>query len=101
MTLDLTPVWYQEVDLIGSVGHDVVTWEGQSLSTFELAMRWMLEGKLEVGALLSHRFPLADYRQAFSVAVDKRTHRSVKVALEMDVTQKHDDESRGAAFVSS
>jgi threonine dehydrogenase-like Zn-dependent dehydrogenase len=25
MKLDVTPVWYQEVDLIGAVGHDVVT----------------------------------------------------------------------------
>jgi threonine dehydrogenase-like Zn-dependent dehydrogenase len=84
MTLDLTPVWYQEVDLIGSVGHDVVTWEGQSVPTFELAMNWMLAGKLDVAPLLSHRFPLAAYRQAFAVAADKRTHRSVKVAFEYD-----------------
>jgi threonine dehydrogenase-like Zn-dependent dehydrogenase len=84
MTLDLTPVWYQEVDLVGSVGHDVVTWEGQALSTFELAMQWMLAGKLDVAALLTHRFPLAAYRQAFAVAVDKGRYRSVKVALQMD-----------------
>jgi threonine dehydrogenase-like Zn-dependent dehydrogenase len=83
MTLDLTPVWYQEVDLVGAVGHDVVTWEGQTLSTFELAMHWMLGGKLDVSGILTHRFPLAAYRQAFAVAVDKAKYRSVKVAFEM------------------
>jgi threonine dehydrogenase-like Zn-dependent dehydrogenase len=82
MTLDLTPVWYQEVDLVGVVGHDVVTWQGECLSTFELAMRWMLEGKLDTGGLLTHRFPLEAYRQAFAVAVEKDKYRSVKVALE-------------------
>ncbi|MFN2167984.1 MAG: zinc-binding dehydrogenase, partial [Anaerolineae bacterium] len=46
MTLDLTPVWYQEVDLLGTVGHDVVTWQRTTLSTFEWAMRWMVEGTL-------------------------------------------------------
>jgi threonine dehydrogenase-like Zn-dependent dehydrogenase len=83
--LDITPVWYQEVDLIGAVGHDVVAWDGESLSTFELAMRWMLGGKLDCGGLLTHRFPLADYRQAFNVATDKKAHRSVKVAFDMGI----------------
>lgn len=83
MKIDLTPVWYQEVDLLGSVGHGVVQWQGERLSTFELAMRWMQERKLSVEGLLTHRFPLDDYRWAFAVAADKMRHRSIKVALEM------------------
>jgi threonine dehydrogenase-like Zn-dependent dehydrogenase len=82
MTLDLTPVWYQEVDLLGAVGHDVITWQGESVSTFELAMRWMQTGKLRTGSLVTHRFPLEDYRHAFEVAVEKDKYRSVKVTLE-------------------
>jgi threonine dehydrogenase-like Zn-dependent dehydrogenase len=83
MKLDVTPVWYQEVDLIGAVGHDVVTWEGESVSNFELAMRWMEVGKLDCANLLTHRFPLDAYRQAFAVAMDKAQYRSIKVALEL------------------
>lgn len=83
MRLDVTPVWYQEVDLLGAVGHDIVTWQGESVSTFELAMRWMQSGMLRCGGLLTHRFPLDLYRQAFAVAVDKRVHRSIKVAFAM------------------
>ena len=83
MLLDVTPVWYQEVDLVGAVGHDVVTWEGVTLSTFELAMRWMRTGRLNCEGLLTHRFPLDAYREAFAVAVDKRAHRSIKVAFEL------------------
>ena len=83
MLLDVTPVWYQEVDLVGAVGHDVVTWEGVTLSTFELAMRWMRTGRLSCEGLLTHRFPLDAYREAFAVAVDKRAHRSIKVAFEL------------------
>jgi len=82
MTLDLTPVWYQEVDLLGTVGHGVVTWEGEEVPTFELAMRWMQEGKLETRGLVTHRFPLDEYRQAFAVAVEKDKYRSIKVAFE-------------------
>jgi threonine dehydrogenase-like Zn-dependent dehydrogenase len=82
MTVDLTPVWYQEVDLLGTVGHDLVTWQGEQVSTFELAMRWIKEGKLDTHGLVTHRFPLEAYRQAFAVAVEKDKYRSVKVALE-------------------
>lgn len=83
MKLDVTPVWYQEVDLLGAVGHDVVTYQGQKLSTFELAMRWMQEGKLDCTALLTHRFPLHDYRQAFLTAIDKKDQQSIKVAFDL------------------
>ncbi len=83
MKLDVTPVWYQEVDLIGAVGHDVVQWKDESLSTFELAMRWLGSGVLNCDGLLTHRFRLGEYRQAFATAGDKRTARSVKVAFEV------------------
>ncbi len=83
MKLDLTPIWYQEVDLIGSVGHDVVTWQGREIGTFQLAMEWMLAGDIRTDLLLTHRFPLEDYRRAFAVATtDKARERSVKVAFE-------------------
>ena len=83
MRLDVTPVWYQEVSLIGSVGHGVVTWRGERVSTFDLAMRWMLDGTLATDGLVTHRFPLAAYREAFAAAVDKHIHRSVKVAFDL------------------
>jgi threonine dehydrogenase-like Zn-dependent dehydrogenase len=83
MRLDLTPVWYQEINLLGAIGHDIVTWQGQTLSNFELAMRWMQTGQIKCENLLTHRFPLSAYRQAFATATDKRTHRSIKVAFEL------------------
>jgi threonine dehydrogenase-like Zn-dependent dehydrogenase len=83
MKLDMTPVWYQEVNIIGSIGHDVVTWEGREIGTFQLAMQWMLSGDIRTDLLLTHRFPLDDYRRAFAVATtEKARERSVKVAFE-------------------
>jgi threonine dehydrogenase-like Zn-dependent dehydrogenase len=83
MQLDVTPVWYQEVNLIGAVGHDVIEWNGEKISTFELAMRWMQTGTLQTDGLVTHHFPLDDYRTAFNVAIDKRAHRSVKVVFDL------------------
>lgn len=84
MKLDVTPVWYQEVNLIGAVGHDVVAWNGEPVSTFELAMRWMKDRTLCTDGLVTHCFPLNAYRDAFKVALDKGRYRSIKVAFEMD-----------------
>ena len=84
MNLDVTPVWYQEVDLLGAVGHDVVEWEGETVSTFELAMRWMQTGQVRCDRLLTHRYPLHAYQEAFSVAVDKQRYRSIKVAFDLE-----------------
>ncbi len=84
MKLDVTPVWYQEVNLVGAVGHDMITWNDENISTFELAMRWMLDGKIKTEKLVTHRFALEEYRKAFQVALDKRSARSIKVAFEMD-----------------
>jgi threonine dehydrogenase-like Zn-dependent dehydrogenase len=44
-------------------------------------MRWMLGGKIKTEKLVTHRFPLDAYREAFRVALDKRNARSIKVAF--------------------
>lgn len=81
MKLDVTPIWYQEVDLLGAVGHDIVTWHGQLISTFDLAIEWMLDGTFDLTGMLTHCYPLAAYQEAFEMALDKRNGRSVKVAF--------------------
>ncbi len=70
----LTPVWYQEVDLIGLVCYGRETWGGQPTETFVLAVKWFREGKLNFDSYLSARFPLNDYRKALAYAADKRNN---------------------------
>jgi threonine dehydrogenase-like Zn-dependent dehydrogenase len=81
MHVDLTPVWYQEVDLIGILGHGREVWQGESVDTFALVVQWLREGKLNFDGYISARFPLSDYRKALAFAADKR-NRVVKVVLE-------------------
>lgn len=82
LKLDLTPVWYYEVDLLGSMISGAETWNGERLSTFELAARWFAEGKLTADGLITHRFPLADLRKAIETASDKSS-RSIKVVFDL------------------
>jgi threonine dehydrogenase-like Zn-dependent dehydrogenase len=85
MKVDLTPVWYREVDLYGTLAHGMETLPGSSekITTFDLTVRWMLDGKLQTDGMLTHRFPLDDYRRAVQTAADKRNTESVKVAFDL------------------
>jgi len=84
MELDLTPVWHQEVDLRGFHAHGVEEWEGERLSSYERVVQWVQEGRMNLKGMVTHRFPLDQYRQALALASawDKQRYRSIKVVFE-------------------
>jgi threonine dehydrogenase-like Zn-dependent dehydrogenase len=81
LKLDLTPVWYQEVDLMGVYTHGVESWAGETRHTYDWVVELMRQGKLTADGLITHRFPLHQWRQAVSTAMDKR-NGSIKVVLD-------------------
>jgi threonine dehydrogenase-like Zn-dependent dehydrogenase len=80
---DLSPVWHQEVTLVGSIVHGMEEWNGQRVHGYELVAGWMLEGLLPTAGLITHRYPLAEYKQAVATTNDKRTG-AIKVVLQME-----------------
>jgi threonine dehydrogenase-like Zn-dependent dehydrogenase len=80
LRVDLTPIWYQEVDLIGMIGHGREEWAGEKIETFALVVKWLREGKMNFDNYISARYPLSAYRQALAHAADKR-QRVIRVAL--------------------
>jgi threonine dehydrogenase-like Zn-dependent dehydrogenase len=80
--MDWTPVWFQEIRILGSVGQGVEQWGDERLHSSVLLHRLILEGKLDPGPLLTHRFPLADYKKAFAAVLAKGRTHSIKVALQ-------------------
>jgi threonine 3-dehydrogenase len=80
--VDWTPLWFQELSVASTNCASAMEYhEGESLRTFDWAIRWMSEGQLDLSQLLTHRFALSDYRQAFEVAMNKRWSQAVKVAF--------------------
>ncbi len=73
MKVDLMPVWYQEVDLVGSMAHGMEEWNGASISTYDLVCALLAEGKLTIDGLITHAYPLDRWRDAVNTASDKRT----------------------------
>jgi threonine dehydrogenase-like Zn-dependent dehydrogenase len=71
LKLDLNPIWYQEVDLVGLYAHGVERWQGETRHTFDLVIELMHQGKISVDGLITHRFPLSEWRQAVNTTLDK------------------------------
>jgi threonine dehydrogenase-like Zn-dependent dehydrogenase len=82
-TVDLSPLYSQEVRLLGTWGYGLETWEEERLDAFELAARLVRSGKIALSGLITHRYALSDWRQAVSVAGDKKRYRSIKVGFDL------------------
>jgi threonine dehydrogenase-like Zn-dependent dehydrogenase len=82
MHVDLTPVWYQEVDLIGLMAHGMEVWNGDAVSTYDLTVRLLKQNKLGAEGLITHRLPLVQWHTAVRTAVNKRSG-AIKVVLSM------------------
>ncbi len=95
--VDWTPVWFQEITILGSVGQGMDEWQGERCQSSVLLHKLILDGRLDPTPLLTHRFPLDDYRKAFATALNKGRSRCVKVALCVDKVNclAHPERSRG------
>jgi threonine dehydrogenase-like Zn-dependent dehydrogenase len=73
LKIDLNPIWYQEVDLIGSHTFGAERIDGGTRHTFDLVIDHLRAGRLREAGLITHRFPLAEYRRAIDTALHKRS----------------------------
>jgi threonine dehydrogenase-like Zn-dependent dehydrogenase len=82
--VDLSLVWYHQVDLIGAYVHGMDTWKGQRKHTYEWVLDLFREKKLPVESLITHRFPYSDYEEAIRVATSKGEEKAIKVVFERE-----------------
>jgi len=78
--LDASSLWFRELTVTGANCYSQSTWRGETRRTYERAVE-LLAGDYPADGLLSHVFPLADYRKALGTAMDKRRFSSMKVAM--------------------
>ena len=83
--VDLTPVWYKEAALVGSIDHTVDRGSAPGLAggpdrhSVDRALDVLAAGLLSYDAVITHEFPLEDYRQAVETAIDRGNSRAIKV----------------------
>jgi 2-desacetyl-2-hydroxyethyl bacteriochlorophyllide A dehydrogenase len=85
MHIDLTPIWFQEINLIGSVGSSVENWPRatqERRSTFEIVVELMEHDQIHPERLITHRFPLNNYQTALITAAGKAQTHAIKVVFD-------------------
>lgn len=82
VNIDLTPVWYHHVNLIGTYSHGHSTWNGETRHDYDWVAGFIRDGRFPTAGLITHRFPFEDFRQAIATSMSKAQERPIKVVLE-------------------
>ncbi|MBV9231271.1 MAG: alcohol dehydrogenase catalytic domain-containing protein [Chloroflexi bacterium] len=85
MHIDLTPIWYREIDLVGTMGHGKENWPAgadEQSSTFSVAQDLIERGQIHPEQLITHHFALDNYRNALTIASGKARSRAIKVVFD-------------------
>ena len=80
--LDLTFVWARELRIRGAVGYGQEAWRGERRHTFEIAHDLLLESGAPVQDMVTHVYPLDQYRDALRAAANHHKSGAVKVVLQ-------------------
>ncbi|HEY8486687.1 MAG TPA: alcohol dehydrogenase catalytic domain-containing protein [Limnochordales bacterium] len=79
--VDWTPIWLKELELRGTFCYGLESWQGRVVRTLELALELMAAGQVDLAPLVTHKFPLSQWRRAIDVSLHKRAQAALKVAL--------------------
>jgi L-iditol 2-dehydrogenase len=75
-------LWFKELRVLGAYAYGVEEWQGKRVRTFALALELLQQGAASLKGLVTHRFPLTQWRQAIQTALQAGRHRAIKVVLE-------------------
>ena len=76
----LPALWYKEVNLAGAYAYRLEEYEGERVSSFELALR--MAPQIELETLIGPRFRLYEYREAIAAARTAGYNGYVKVVFD-------------------
>jgi threonine dehydrogenase-like Zn-dependent dehydrogenase len=85
--VDLTPIWYKEAALVGSIDHTVDAGSAPGLAggadrhSVDRALDVLAAGLLPDDVVVTHEFGLEDYRAAIETAIDRHTSQAIKVVF--------------------
>lgn len=83
INLDWTSIDAQELEIKSSLYyHHAEKFLGQNWKTFDLAIELMANGKVDLGWLVTHKFPLHEYKKAFELTNGRGKNKALKIAFE-------------------
>lgn len=85
--VDLTPIWYKEAALVGSIDHTVDAHAAPGLAggadrhSVDRALDILAAGLLPHEVVVTHEFGLEQYREAVETAIDRNSSHAIKVVF--------------------
>lgn len=81
--VDLSAAFIQELTVKASYIYDhAESWRGRKTRTYELALELMQSGAVDLGWMVTHRYPLEDYAMAFKQVANKKKFPVIKPVFE-------------------
>jgi threonine dehydrogenase-like Zn-dependent dehydrogenase len=77
-----TPWYFKELRLIGSNAFGDETFEGRKQHAFEHFFRLLQDNRINLDGMLTHRFRLGEWRDAFTTIVRQGETGAIKVAFD-------------------
>jgi threonine dehydrogenase-like Zn-dependent dehydrogenase len=81
VSVDWTRIWYRQLTVAGIFAYGRAPYRGESREIYDVALELLAAGAADRLGMVTHVFALDEYRRALTAALDKRGHRSVKVAF--------------------
>ncbi len=86
-----TPLYFKEIAIVGSNGFGIEEYDGRRQHAMEWYFEFLRTKRIDVTPIITHRFPLGSYRDAFMTCYAQGEHGAVKVLF--DRFPDHDEES--------
>lgn len=79
--LDLTPLWLKLQTVKGCYAYGYNETPAGPKQAFQMALEMMEQGRIQLKEMLTHKFPLEDYRKMIEANVNKTEERAIKTAV--------------------
>jgi threonine dehydrogenase-like Zn-dependent dehydrogenase len=83
LRVDLNPIWYTEVSLMGSRTHGSSEFAGRKQDDYAWVIELQRRHDLWAEGLITHRFPLSQYKQAIRTWEQKGKSGAIKVVFDL------------------
>ncbi|MFW9907676.1 MAG: zinc-binding dehydrogenase [Candidatus Thorarchaeota archaeon] len=77
---------YKEISILGSMNSGLEEFNGEKVDAFELAARFLEKEPHKYKGLVTHQFQIEDYKQAFSLAMNKSRDGAIKIAFSFKIS---------------
>ncbi len=79
-----TPHYFKELEVIGSNSFSIEEYIGQKAHAFEFFMDFLAKKKINLKSIVTHKFPLEQYQEAFNLLAKKENSNAVKVVFDFN-----------------